>query len=205
MHLKGYDKVFVIGWNPGLQNVIHLPAPDNLSQAVNIKNKLLIACKHPDISEDFLYVADDHYLLHEQAIDTYPNYTNGMLVDLAKVQNNTYRAYVLATANILRRASITETNFNIHSPIIYNKTKLIATIDKYEWTPLGFLIKSLYGNTQSLLGTPMNDLKISRNFTLEEMRAKISGRPVFSTGREWQNKNISLFLAELFPTPSKYE
>ncbi len=200
-HLKGFRNVYIIGADPALPNTIHIPATDLKSPATNIKDKLLIACNHPDISEDFLYISDDHYLLQDQEISTYPNYISGMLLDLARIQKNAYKQYVANTARLLGGG----VNYNVHAPIIYNKAKLIEAVNKYPWNQLGFIMKSLYGNVHNLPGTTLADLKISRNIPIEEMMGKISGRPVFSSGKEWEAKNVGLLLAQLFPDKSKFE
>ena len=202
-YLRGYGRVFVIGIDSGLKNITHVPANDFESPAINIKNKLMIACNEPDISDNFLYMADDYYFLKEQSIEEHPTYSSGLLFDLARIQKNAYKQYVLHTAQALNGGI----NFNVHAPIVYNKEKLIAAVNKFDWSVdgLGYLVKSLYGNTNNVPSVPLADLKIRRDIPVEEMKAKLVDRPVFSTGKEWESKNISRLLAELYPDKSKFE
>src|SRR3990167_383632 len=201
-HLKGnIGKVFVIGADPELFHVAHIPADDTKSAAINIKDKLLIACNHPDISDDFLYVADDHYLLSDVEIEKFPVYSNGTLANLSRTQNNTYKQNVIETMKYIPEGK----NYNIHAPIIYNKEKLKDIIEETVWQPLGLLIKSLYCNRLELQGKELSDCKISRAISIEEMRGRIVNRPVFSTGREKTIKQLRQFMDELYPIKSKYE
>lgn len=202
-YLRGYGKVFVIGIDPGLKNVTYIPANDHKSPAINIKDKLLIACNEPDISDDFLYMADDYYFLKEQDIATHPTYSSGLLFDLARIQKTAYKQYVLRTAHALNGG----VNFNVHAPMPYNKEKLIAAVNKVDWSVdgLGYLVKSLYGNLSGITGTPLADLKIGREIPVEEMKAKLVDRPCFSTGKEWECKGISVLLSQLYPEKSTFE
>lgn len=200
-YLRGYGRVFVIGIDPGLRDVTHIPAGDLEFPAMNIKNKLVIACNTPEISEDFLYMADDYYFLKEQSIQEHPTYSSGLLFDLARIQKTAYKEYVLHTARVLDGG----VNYNVHAPMPYNKYKFLSAVTQFEWEGLGYLVKSLYGNIHKVESTALADLKIGRDIPVEEMKAKLVGRPVFSTGKEWESKNISALLAELYPEKSKFE
>ena len=201
-HLKGnIGTVFVIGADPELNNVIHIPATDLKSAAINIKDKLLIACNHPGISEDFLYVADDHYLVADVDIESYPVYSSGTLANLSRTQRGAYKQNVIETMKYIPSGK----NYNVHSPIIYNKQKLKDIIEETDWQPFGLLIKSLYCNRLELRGHEMSDCKISRDISPTEMKSRIANRPFFSTGRESTMRYLKQFMDELYPIPSKYE
>lgn len=201
-YLKGnIGTVFVIGADPELRNAIHIPATDLKSAAINIKDKLLIACNNPDISDDFLYMADDHYLLQDADIETYPVYSNGKLYDLSRTQRGSYKQVVIETMKVIPNGK----NYNVHAPIIYNKEKLKNIIEETDWQPLGLMIKSLYCNRLQLQGKEMSDCKISHDLPMMEMRRRIENRPFFSTGKENNIRHLKQFMDELYPTPSKHE
>lgn len=70
MFIKGVRNVFVVGEDPGFlsDNVIYIPAKDIYpcdlkNKDRNLWHKLEIACRHPLISEDFLFSADDNLVL----------------------------------------------------------------------------------------------------------------------------------------------
>jgi hypothetical protein len=58
-NLTGYRDIYVIGENPGfLQNVIHIPYPDELPGNAdgNIARKVLRACREKKLSDNFLFI-----------------------------------------------------------------------------------------------------------------------------------------------------
>ena len=76
-NLMGFRRVFVVGECPGfLQNVIHIPATDIFNPQVNadgnIINKVLTACADERISDDFLFINDDHLVLKPIAVSEVP-------------------------------------------------------------------------------------------------------------------------------------
>lgn len=212
-HLKGVGNVFIIGAKPYLNDAIHIPYDDIHSPARNIALKLLAAANNPDVSEDFLYMADDHFILKSFGISSFPYFHNGTLMGLIHAQRNTYKQILINTINALhKRDSINiAMNFNVHSPIVYNKTKIRQLHTIYDFThPMGFVFKSLYMHTfrDSFSGKTfeqLSDCKIRSDIPLFEMRDRIKDRPVFSTGKEYQCPNIYALLKELYPDKSKYE
>ncbi len=210
-HLSGIGNVIVIGFPCGMPGVKYLEHHDNFGAARNIMGKLQAAANEPQISEDFFYIADDHYLLKSMQVEDYPYYVNGTLQTLYKTQTNAYRAMIKNTYEALEARQFTSVNYNVHSPIIYNKTKLRKLAETYDLNnPLGYLAKSLYMNTfldvmLDLDIRVMTDCKIRTNFEPEEIKRRIEGRDVWSTGKEWQHENIGKVLEELYPNKSKWE
>lgn len=210
-HLSGVDKIIVIGFPCGMKGVHYFEHHDNFGAARNIMTKLQAVANEPSISEDFLYIADDHYLLKSMDVKDYPYYVNGTLQDLYKTQNNAYRAMIKNTYEALESKQFGTVNYNVHAPIIYNKTKLRKLAEIYDLNnPLNYILKSLYMNT--FHGTTiepelfeLKDCKIRSNFDPEEIKRRIAGRDIWSTGKEWQHENIGKVLNELYPTKSKYE
>lgn len=210
-HLIGVGEVFVIGFPCGMKGVRYIEHHDNFSAARNIMMKLQIIARTEEVSEDFLYIADDHYLLKSMEAKDYPYYVNGMLQDLYKTQNNAYRAMIKNTYEALELRQLPTLNYNIHTPIIYNKTKLRKLAEMYDLNnPLNYLLKSLYMNTfHGLTIEPelqeLKDCKIRTNFEPEEIKSRIAARTCWSTGKESYNENIGKVLEELYPNKSKYE
>lgn len=87
-YLLKFNKVFIIGHLPEwCQNVVHIPAQDQ--HAIpdrNIHEKILLACNHPDLSDDFLFFNDDHYLLSFFEAPGFPYYYSKTLDEYVKKQ-----------------------------------------------------------------------------------------------------------------------
>lgn len=208
-YMKGIDRVIVVGFDPMLSGVEHIEFEDLKSPARNIYNKLMYVARRSDISEDFIYMADDHFLCAPVNADHYPYYSNGTLEGLYRTQNNGYRIIIKNTLDILRSAGKDTRNFNIHCPIRYNRT-LLRDVDEYYRdridSPLWVLLKSVYCNHLMLYEqNELKDCKIRSNLSDGEIERRIYGRDCFSTGREWINPNIIKYLRNKYPEKSKYE
>lgn len=206
-HLSGVRNVYVIGFRCNMPGVIQIEHNDILSATRNIMDKLQFMANHRDLSEDFLYMGDDHFLLKDVEAEKYPVYSNGTLRELFATQNNSYKMMVKSTFEELEARGVQAKNYNIHCPVVYNKTMMRAIAGLYPLSkPLGYLSKSLYLNTfPPHSSIELKDCKISKNISVEDMKKKIHGRDCFSTGKESDCPNIGLLLEELYPNKSKYE
>lgn len=206
-HLKGIDKVYVIGFTPKLRNLIHIEHTDIFSPAKNILKKLLRMADTKELSKDFIYMADDHFLTEDVEAASYPYYSNGLLSELLETQKNGYRMIIKNTIKGLPPGKPAR-NYNIHCPIVYNKDRikeLAAAYGNFN-EPLGYLAKSLYCNHFDLYqGKELKDCKIRQNFNLEDIDRRVDGRGVFSTGKENECPNIMTFLKLKFPDKSSFE
>lgn len=209
--MSGIDRIFVIGYDPKLPGVTHIEHPDKFGAAKNILHKMIYIAENIQVSEDFIYMADDHYLTRPVEAKAYPLYVNGTLEELYVNQNNFYKNIIKNTINALTKAGITTRNFNVHCPIVYNTRKLLYLSKIYDIHDIqGFVLKSLYMNTFLKVSdipslVQIKDCKIRTNFDIEEIEKRILGRDCWSSGKEWECPNIGLLLKKMFPNKSKYE
>ena len=86
---SGIRNIFIVGERPDyIKNIIHIPASDIFDPAVNadgnIITKILTACGDKRLSENFLFINDDHLVLkpvniadvpafHKGSMDTFPD------------------------------------------------------------------------------------------------------------------------------------
>src|SRR5688500_2320198 len=84
-HLSGYGDIFLIVHKPKwVKNVMHIPAEDEQRtwwKERNIYRKILLACEDPRVSDDFLFMNDDHYLLSDFVAGEFPYYREGTISD----------------------------------------------------------------------------------------------------------------------------
>lgn len=206
--IKGDYKVFIVGERPAwLQNVIHIPFKEGRDGTKNICNKVLEACKHPDLSEDFIFTNDDIFLQEPIASD-YPFYYDFQLIEKLKnraFMGSYFRAQV-NTMEALKAQGYPTLNYDTHLPIIYNKILFPAAMSLYDWSiPFGYVVKSLYANTVGLKGTHILDCKLNKRRVKDETARIIKKRPAFSIGDGGLNENLKALIHELYPNPSKYE
>ncbi len=200
-HLKGMGEVWIIGEKPEwLQNVNHIQVKD--SHAIpdtNIMLKIKTACQTPEVTDNFLFINDDHYLLADFEADKFPYfYCSTLEVYLKRRQSDSYGRRAGNTYKLLKEINLPTKHFDIHYPILYNKKAFIETVvDKYDMSKKdGYVLKSLYANGLNIEGTEVRDYKLQTT--------PPKGCQVFSTHPRVSGA-IYRFLEYKFPTKSMFE
>jgi hypothetical protein len=206
-HLKNYRDIFIIGNKPrgGIFNVGHIPFPDQfIYPARNIFAKVMKACKVEAISDNFLFMNDDHFLLHNFEADKFPFFFKGFLREDLNNQTD-YKHTIENTINVLNGSHPLK-NFDTHTPILYNKKRFVETLDLYDWDiPHAYAIKSLYCNVQNIVGVYEPDGKIRRAKETTMLRNYLSSKKVFSIDDTAINSDLEIYFKHLYPDKSKYE
>ncbi len=208
-HADKIDKVFIIGQCPDfLTGVIHYPHPDPHScKELNIMEKIMRACELGEVSSNFFLVNDDHFFMQDFSLAKYPYYYSGTLSEYFEGANK-FGRYTQAVGNTMKALSENKLSgkfFNVHHPIVINKSKFKKVMKQYDWNVLhGYVIKSLYCNTLAIEGEPIKDCKITRRVGLPEILKIIEGKPLFSTGDAF-SQDMRDFLGKTFPSKSPWE
>lgn len=206
-HLKGYSKIWIVGNVPKFPiknlNYIHF-LENGRYPAVNVKNKILTACINEKVSDQFVFFNDDHFLLKDFDVNSFPYFYCGDLTDVRNATN--YIHTVENTISVLKSAGCATKNFDTHTPIVYDKKAFWDVMHRYNWTiPHGLCIKSLYCNTLGIRGTYAEDGKIYRSKNEEQLRSWLSKHDIFSIGDECLNYFLKNRFPIMYPTKSKYE
>jgi hypothetical protein len=208
-HLTGYGDIFIIGEKPDwLRNVVHIPFPDQGDKTYdkerNIYSKIMAACDDPRVTDDFLFMNDDHFLLQGYEARVFPYYCHGWLSEYMTVTD--YKNTVRNTNDLLWPLGHDCLYFDIHSPILYNKEKFTWLLTT-DWTkPFGYCIKTVYGNCiEGLTAHEYPDLKISEAYPASKIHKLLTGRAWFSVHDRAFNGGIRQVLQDLYPLKSKYE
>jgi len=211
-HLKGYGQVFLLGRAPTwLRNVVEIQTPDidwnymHLHQKeLAIYNKIKVACGSPNVTDDFLLMNDDHYLLQDFNAATFPLYWSGDMeeeADRPDIYANTCRNTVKA----LRAAKAPILNYDCHCPILYNKERF-KVVESLDWgVKYGYGIKSMYANLNGLRGIMCSDLKFRSPVSYHIASHAISTQPFFSTDDKAIDTSMVNLLSSLYPTKSRFE
>lgn len=235
-HLKGVSNIFIVGEKPGwVQNVVHIPQrdnPNNWMRAHNIYSKIMAACSYFDdlkfhyqsledferneitaslicISDNFLFMNDDHYLLTDYEASEFPYYHRGV-IDLEPMIVN--RPQLMQMQNTIREISgwfsYSGYDFDIHCPIVYNKNSFRHIFNRVRtWPEHGYGIKSFYCSHLYLGNVKMiEDLKFSEPAMKESIYRVLEDRPWFSIGDNCLKSGaMKEVLTELYPNKSKWE
>lgn len=209
-HLSGVRNVWIVGHLPDfLQNVNYISYQDKeRCKEANIYKKIIRACEQSDISEDFLFMNDDHFLLIDCEVSKFPFYWRTDLRSYSKTftEGNRYKAAIDNAYRALHARGFSLNSFDVHSPILYNKQKFLNVMPQYDWDQkITYIIKSMYANSVGIVGEQAVDCKINSQMESEEIKAIIEKRKFFSMGNGAIGKKLKFVLDELYPNPSKYE
>lgn len=206
-HLIGYGEVFIVGEKPDwLRNVVHIPCRDygdkTYDKERNIDCKIIAACADDRVTDNFLFMNDDHFLLQDYQAGDFPYYCHGWLSEFMTVTD-----YKYTIGNMLQVYKEPMPYFDVHCPIIYNKYLFVDAMANLDWSwRFGYCIKTAYCNSiVGLKAIEYPDLKINEVFTADHIRKQICGRPWFSIGDRAREGGLLRVLQDLYPHKSKYE
>lgn len=206
-YLLGYGDIFIVGEKPDwLQNVIHIPCPDHgdktYNKERNIFCKIMAACGDIRVTDNFLFMNDDHYLLQEYKAAEFPFYYDGWLNDYKTVTD--YKNTVRNTDDYFLGGKVLY--YDIHCPVIYKKEAFAWCMPMADWSkPFGYCIKTIYCHINNNSGQIYPDLKLNEALPYKAIMDQLAGRAWFSIGDKAFNGDIKRMLQELYPFPSKYE
>lgn len=162
------------------------------------------ACKIADISDDFIFMSDDVFLLTNFEAEKFPFFFNGFLKE--SLNNKTDYRYTIENTIKVLNGSHPLKNFDSHTPILYNKKRFVETLDLYDWNvPHAYAIKSLYCNVQNIVGIYEPDGKIRRAKVTPMIKDYLANKKVFSIDDTAINVDLENYFKHLYPEKSKYE
>lgn len=212
-YVENYRDVWIIGdLPPWIQNVKNIPFSDATHKQwkeKNILDKIQACCINRSITEDMFFFNDDFVILDKMDATDYPYYYKGTCSDSHQSnKGNTYQITMYHTMKFLEDRGFKDLNFDIHTPIIYNKKKFMSTFaigDIDFKTKYGYGIKTLYCSVNKVKPVFMEDCKIGNGRSREEILEAIEGRSIFSYNDFALRGELKDVLTELFPNRSKFE
>jgi stealth protein CR2 len=216
-HLTNYRDVYIVGKHrpAWLTNVIYVDCEDKLPyfKEQNIFHKVCRGCES-SVSDEFLFFNDDHFLLQDFDAETFPFFykcsLDHSLWGNGRVWHGKYKRALEATFDELTSRHLPVLNYDTHTPIIYNKQKMLQLRSLYDWSKVdvGYVLKSLYGNTHGVQGVHEYDCKIDDIVSRDMVWDQIRGKKVFSIANivlQPTPDELQSVLDALYPMPSKYE
>ena len=189
-HGKNIDRVFLVGNKPDfIKNVEYIWVDDKYEWWRNAFEKTKAAIK-AGISDEFLLMNDDFFMLGDFDAATYPYYHKGEMPE-GSVQK--YGSVVANTKKVLQSIGATTKHFGVHCPMRIEGKKYLE-LEKFYHTPV--LARCLYGNLYAKGARKVND---NKGETLSVGATKCW------SSRNWLQDDALKELKELFPQPSKWE
>ena len=166
-----------------------------------IKSSMLEVVKQDELSDEFFLFNDDFFVM-KPFEGKFVNYIDRLLED--RIQDfykergslNRYAFSLWHTENELKLRGQSTHNFEVHIPMLLNKSKALEILSEYEAPQL----RSLYGNVSGCEVIDRPDVKVNRMDTVPKDADFISTNDnTFCMGR------IGEYIRETFKTPSPFE
>lgn len=211
--------IFIVGEKPGFlsNEIIHLPAADifnpNLNADGNIITKVLKACEDERLSEDFLFINDDHLILKPVDLKEIPAFHKGDMTEYPESYwwtSNYWRSSRLKkTMETLVEKGLTAFHFDCHTPILFNKKIFPDVMKRFNYQEgAGLTMKSLYGNSiYAESGKLLNGEKktVFKNMDIDHLTKRLEDCDFMSFNDEGLNAALKMWLYDHFPDRSQWE
>ncbi len=188
-----------------VQNVKLLNVPDRNSRNkdANLIDKILAACREPELAETFIFLSDDQLFLAPYNPSAVPVIYNARGYDSFD-SGSRWNERMRNTFRYLEQQGIQlHANFDAHTPVVYRKADFLRVMEKTDYVPEpGFCINTL---ACGLIGMQP---ELNQNFVKVHSEG---GNPGPVTGKLFAGYNDAGFkvmretLFERFPEKSKFE
>jgi hypothetical protein len=153
-----HDKIWVVGGKPDWYTGNYIKVSQIKPKYVNARNSLKAVCESEDISNSFILMNDDFYVINK--VSHVPYMYSGTLDDKIKQREdifngNTYISLLRQTLGSLsRRKKFPILDYELHVPMVMEKNKLSKVLR------LSGLWRSVYGNIFDVGGIKIRDVKV---------------------------------------------
>ena len=216
-NLTGYRHIVIVGRLPDFidkKQVIHIAADDPLPSNAdgNIALKVLKACNHKRVSDDFLFINDDHIINKPMNVSDIGFYHKGDMAEYPAGfwHQGLHRQRLKRTFEVLKQKGHTTFHFDIHTPIRINKKLFTEIVPTFNFkSDIGYTMKSIYANAAVPDEQKENvgglKTKLFKHKSLAILQETFSRAHYVSYNDFGLNGALKYHLALTFPQISKYE
>ena len=180
---------------------------------IDTMEKLKLSIESSEVTDRFIWTTDDIYLVNRVSLAHFE--IPKVLGELNPSQfKGVYANNMSRTVMLLDKIGLPKLNYGTHTPVLYEKSKLMEMLERFPEAESGVLLSSLFINSQAFPALPVVLNWKTDQFLLpvisqnpDEQKAKeLLRRKVFlnntvSGHSAWLEK----FLEQMFPEPSIFE
>jgi hypothetical protein len=200
-----HANIWVIGGKPPWYTGNFIKVSQDLSKYRNAVANLEALIESQDISEDFILMNDDFFVL--KPVEAVQSFHKGYLFDSVEERKdlqiaNPYINMMEATLDRLIKNGIENPlDYEVHVPMVMTKSGLKNVLR------FGSLWRSMYGNTYNVGGTQMVDVKVHNPGPLESRSYDyINNDTTYLSSDDESFLTLRKNIFEvMFPMPSSYE
>ena len=165
-----------------------------------IKSSMWQVIQNPDITEDF-YLFNDDFFVMKPVKGKFVNFCDGTLerrIDELHTESgfNPYTRTLYKAQQELLILKAPTMNYDVHLPMLFNKTKAAATINQCSSPQM----RSIYGNLNAIPYIIHEDVKVN-DFD------KVPDDPDYlsTNDRTFQSGKVGQYIRDTFTEPSRFE
>ena len=199
-------RVWLVGGKPDWFAGGHIPVRDTGGKFKNIAACLLAAASSEEISEDFVLMNDDFFIL-ENIANFLPLYGGTLASKIAAYTDllgpTAYSGLLGRAMKHMQSKGVSDPlDYDIHVPLPINKTKFLEVVPRDTLAP-----RSVYGNLANIGGSEIVDVKTYNNarYRSKSYTYDKDNSPFISTNDDSFAILYDNVLKEMFPEPSQYE
>lgn len=180
---------------------------------IDTMEKLKLAIESPEVTERFIWTNDDIYLVNRVSLAHIE--IPKVLGDLnPKKFKGVYAENMSRTIMLLDKFGLPKLNYGTHTPVIFEKFKLMEMLERFPEAESGVLFSSLYFNSQAFptypvvldwetdqFLLPVISQKPNEERAIELLQRKVFLNNTVSGHSTWLEK----FLEQMFPESSIFE
>ena len=179
--------------------VRRIPVSTRIQGRQSAKANLRAACEHPEVSESFVYMCDDFFVM--QPMESVPAMHRGPVADIVRNHRlaSSYTRALEKTAAILTERGIAEPlMYDLHAPMLVTKRGMLEVLDLCDSALMHEL--TLYGNLHHIGGERRPNHKIHRR------DSGWQDWPFLSTNDSgFSTLPVGKFIRDRFPDQCPYE
>lgn len=199
-----HDNLWVVGGRPNWYTGKYIAVEQNARKYDNARNNLRAICLEDKISEDFILMNDDFFIL--KPMDSIEVWHGGSLKEKCS-RRKRFEPYSDYTRHLIKTHKDLSMNgyddpldYELHTPLPVTKTALAEALD------MPGLWRSIIGNKLSLGGIENKDIKLySKDSPMYRDIEEIIKTPYASTSERLFPLMLKLILSSEFPDRSEYE
>lgn len=200
-----HDRVWVVGNGPSwLRNVERVEVPLQKDKQLTALNNLVTACQHPEISDPFLIMNDDFYIM--QPMEKVPILNMGPLPRVISEHRygSAYRVAMQKTYDRLLTLVDDPTGlvcYELHIPMEIDKVDMLMALSLGQGIH-GLHNRTMYGNLSGLVSEEAKDVKVYRT---DKTRDYLHSPLLSTSDRTFRYHPVGKYIREQFPQASEYE
>lgn len=220
------NNLWIVGDKPDWLNegVRVIPRDVVMSEDDTVRNfnycqSMWMAARCPDITDDFLYLADDHYILTPRTaqnfVDTVIVRENMALYSQADrlTADREWQLMIWDTVDRLLKVGLGGWNYETHTPKLVNRSNLMDMFAAFGYADGRLIWQTAYGNMfpppDGIQGFLSEESELKAGFygpaTFEEVKAKADKAVFMNHNDDGLHDGVKRYLEERFPEPSKFE